>query len=230
MQICVIIPTLNEAENLTSLLPYLKKEVSGQDTIVVTDAGSTDATEFVCATNGVHFFPSPTPGRGPQMNAAVSAFPEADVYYFLHADTRPPLGFTQDITRGIKDGCPVGCYRFTFDSRHPLLAINAYFTRFKSLACRGGDQSLYVSKEVFTELNGFREGMRIMEDYDIIERVWDNYPFRVIPRNITVSARKYRANNYFRVQFANFIVFRMYRKGAEQQAMINRYRSLLNEW
>lgn len=229
MRICIIIPALNEASNLSSLLPFLKTEIKQGDVIVVSDAGSSDATQDVCLNHDVHFFPSPLPGRGPQMNAAAAEYSNVDVYYFLHADTRPPRGFVGDIKQGILDGFPVGCYRFTFDSHHPLLAINAYFTRFKSLACRGGDQSLYVTKQVFDELKGFRSDMRIMEDYDFIERVWGCYPFRIIPRNITVSARKYRANNYFRVQIANLIVFRMYKKGAPQQAMIDRYRSLLKE-
>lgn len=229
MRICVIIPTLNEAENLTSLLPYLKKEVIDEDLIVVADGGSTDDTESICNSYQVRYFASPRLGRGPQMNAAAAAFTEADIYYFMHADTRPPVGFVQDIVEAVGAGYPIGCYRFSFDSRHPLLAINAYFTRFKALACRGGDQSLFITKPAFNELNGFRDGMRIMEDYDIIKRAWEKFPFYIIPRNITVSARKYRANNYFRVQVANFIVFRMYLNGASQQDMIDRYRGLLKQ-
>lgn len=164
------------------------------------------------------------------MNAAVAAFPEADVFYFVHADTRPPRGFYHDITRSIQAGYPVGCYRFRFDTFHPLLSINAFCTRFNALACRGGDQSLYVKKAAFRELGGFGESMRIMEDYEFIERAQDRYPFRIIPRSIQVSARKYRANSWIRVQMANFRVFQMYRKGAEQQEMIDTYHRMLNPW
>lgn len=161
------------------------------------------------------------------MNAAVAAFPDADVYYFVHADTRPPNGFYADIVNNIKAGFPVGCYRFKFDSSHPLLAINAYFTRFNALACRGGDQSLYVTRQVFEKLNGYHPEMKIMEDYEFIERAQASYPFRIIPRNILVSARKYRANNYFKVQLANLKVFRMYKNGASQEEMIATYKKRL---
>ena len=70
----------------------------------------------------------------------------------------------------------------------------------------------------------------VMEDYDIIRRIWHlEIPFRVIPRAVTVSARKYRKNNYFRVQIANLLVFRMYRQGATEEAMISRYRAMLRD-
>lgn len=230
MFIHLIVPTLNEADNLRQLLPFLSNELEDKGKIIVTDAGSTDATRAVTEANGCIFFESPRPGRGPQMNAAVAAYPDADIYYFVHADTRPPKGFYQDVVQGVAAGDPVGCYRFRFDMFHPLLAINAYCTRFNALSCRGGDQSLYVTRQAFEELGGFNADMRIMEDYDFIERTQARFPFRIIPRNIEVSARKYRANNWFRVQMANLRVFRMYKNGAPQQVMIDTYRRMLKPW
>lgn len=223
----IIIPALNEAENLRLLLPYLCKELGDRGKIIVADGGSSDESEEVCQAFGATFFESPERGRGPQMNAAVAAYPEVDIYYFLHADARPPCGFYHDIVESIDLGFQVGCYRFTFDSPNPLLAINAFFTRFKPLPCRGGDQSLYMTREVFETLDGFDSSMLIMEDYDIIERARAQFSFRIIPKSVRVSARKYRANNYFKVQLANLTVFRMYRRGASQQAMIAKYQSML---
>ncbi|MEM7575179.1 MAG: glycosyltransferase [Bacteroidota bacterium] len=223
----LIIPAINEAKNLRALLPYLKRELGVNGKIIVADGGSTDASRRVCDELAVTFFASPQAGRGPQMNAAVMAYPDADLYYFLHADAQPPPGFYQDILNWTSAGFPVGCYRYTFDSSNPLLKINAFCTRFDALHCRGGDQSLYVTKAVYEELGGFCPQMRIMEDYDIIERAQARYPFKIMPRSLTVSARKYRLNNYFRVQLANLIVFRMYRKGASQEAMVRTYRRWL---
>ena len=70
-----------------------------------------------------------------------------------------------------------------------------------------------------------------MEDYDIIQRVWaSEFRFKVIPRDIMVSARKYRVNGWLRVQLANLKVFRMYKAGAEQEAMVQTYKSMLDPW
>lgn len=231
MKFHIIIPVLNEALNLRELLPLLEGELSAAGQITVADGGSTDGTDMVLARHpAVRHLRCTNCGRAFQMNqAARTDLGRFDVLYFLHADARPPQGFLREIRSSVRAGFPAGCFRFRFDSRHPLLAVNAFFTRFRGLACRGGDQSLYLTRSVFLELGGYRD-MKIMEDYDIIKRIWrEEIPFRVIPRSVTVSARKYRANNYFRVQIANLIVFRMYRKGASEEAMIYRYRSLLKE-
>jgi len=76
----LIIPALNEADNLRYLLPYLRVELAGRGRIIVSDGGSTDATPAVCRHYGVIHFSAPARGRGLQMNAAVTAFPTADVY------------------------------------------------------------------------------------------------------------------------------------------------------
>ena len=232
MRLHVIIPVLNEAGNLSELLPLLLAELPSTSHVTVADGGSTDNIVAVIGEfDRVRHLHCDRCGRAQQMNEAAGWERDRfDALYFLHADTRPPVGFYRDIQESIDSGYPVGCYRFKFDMFHPLLAINAYCTRFSGLACRGGDQSLYVTTAAFRELDGFRD-MRIMEDYDIIERIWEKeIPFRVIPRSVTVSARKYRANGWLRVQLANLKVFRMYKAGAPQEEMIHRYRTMLKPW
>jgi hypothetical protein len=153
-----------------------------------------------------------------------------DILYFIHADTRPPAGFRGDIVGSVLGGYDVGCYRFKFDMWHPMLSINAFCTRFEGLACRGGDQSLYLTTTAFQGLGGFSD-MKIMEDYDIIQRTWaSDYNFRIIPRSVLVSARKYRVNGWYRVQMANLKVFRMYKLGAPEEAMLRTYREMLDPW
>ena len=231
MRFHLVIPVLNEAENLRTLLPYLLAELAPNDLITVADGGSSDGTEQVLRSfPTVHHLRCAHRGRARQMNEAARRVDTADVLYFLHADTVPPAGFRQDIVASVLAGYAVGCYRFRFDMRHPLLSINAFCTRFRGLACRGGDQSLYLTAEAYRELGGYRD-MRIMEDYDIIERTWaSRFRFRVMPRSVVVSARKYRVNGWYRVQMANLKVFRMYKAGAPQEAMVNTYREMLDPW
>lgn len=232
MRLHLIIPVLDEADNLQTLIPYLLAETTPADQITIADGGSTDGTtQVLSAFPDVRHLRCSGRGRALQMNEAAAWNPDPnEVLYFLHADTRPPAGFRKDIISSIEAGYAVGCYRFKFDMWHPLLSINAYFTRFKGLACRGGDQSLFITREAFDDLGGFRD-MRIMEDYDIIQRVWaSKYEFRVVPRSILVSARKYRVNGWFRVQMANLKVFRMYKAGAPQEAMLETYRRMLDPW
>ncbi|PPK85440.1 rSAM/selenodomain-associated transferase 2 [Neolewinella xylanilytica] len=230
MRLHIVIPVVNEADQLRRLLPYLLDELNGRGSITVADGGSTDDTEEVVRRSGrVGYLACAATGRGRQMNEAAALHDDPDdVYYFVHADTRPPRGFYTDIRRSVADGSPMGCYRFRFDSENPLLAVNAFFTRFGGLACRGGDQSLFVARSAWEQLGGFDADMDIMEDYDIIQRARRlQLPFRVIPRAIVVSDRKYHANGWLRVQWANLRLFRMYQRGAPQREMVETYRRML---
>ncbi|MEM1269656.1 MAG: glycosyl transferase, partial [Bacteroidota bacterium] len=76
-------------------------------------------------------------------------------------------------------------------------------------------------------LGGYRDDFVIMEDYDLIQRLQEAGPFRIIPKNVVVSARKYATNSYLRVQIANLIVMSMYRLGASQERMAGTYRRML---
>jgi hypothetical protein len=95
--------------------------------------------------------------------------------------------------------------------------------------CRGGDQTLFVTRRLFDELGGYREEDVIMEEYYFIKRARERYPFKIIPKEVLVSARKYHMNGYFRVQIANLIAFNMFRFGFPQMRIAQTYRKLL-QW
>ena len=196
--------------------------------IIVSDGGSIDKTVSEAQAHGAKVYLSPKRGRASQMNfGALHA--TGDILYFVHADSRPPLEFGSDVLDSVKSGFPIGCYRFRFDSPQLLLSINSYFTRFDKLMFRGGDQTLFVTREVFEEVGGYDQDYKIMEEYDFIKRVRKKYRFRIIPRDVIVSARKYTDNSYLRVNFANFVVFSMFRLGYSQDRMLKTYYEMLKQ-
>ena len=225
--ISIIIPTYNEEENIKNLLPRLT-DSSGTmpHEIIVVDGGSTDQTVIRAKQLGATVIHSPKRGRAQQMNFGAQKA-TADLLYFVHADTLPPKTFVSDIHTAITDGFPIGCYRFEFNSPRKLLKLNAYFTRFDKMWCRGGDQTLFVTRSVFDELEGYCPRHLIMEEYDFIARARKKYPFKIMPKSVIVSARKYDNNGYLKVQFANLIVFNMYRLGFSQKKMLKFYRNML---
>jgi len=154
---------------------------------------------------------------------------QGNVLYFVHGDTLPPTCYMQSIEEALQEEYPIGCFRYQFQSNRKLLKINAFFTRFKMIWCRGGDQSLFIKKELFEEMKGYREEYKIMEDFEFILRARKIYPFKIIPKDMLVSARKYEENSYLRVQIANLIVFNMFRLGYSQEAMVQMYRRLLKQ-
>jgi len=228
LKLSIIIPTLNEAENIEKLIHRLKNCGCDQaHEIIVIDAGSTDNTIQLAKDAGAEAILSPTKGRAPQMNYGAKNA-TGDLLYFVHADSLPPKKFCKSINETLLNGSQIGGFRFKFDSDKKILAFNNWTTQFDKIFVRGGDQTIFVKRELFEELNGFDENFRIMEEYDFIERAQKKTPYKVIQRDVLVSARKYDNNSWLRVMLANTAVFTMYRLGCSQDRMVNTYKRMLD--
>lgn len=224
----VIIPTHNEAANIGRLVADLRRYApAGTVEILVVDAGSPDATAEVARQAGATVLHAPQPGRAVQMNyGAIHA--KGEVLYFVHADVGIHPDYVADIQAAISQGYEAGCYRFRFDSRHPLLRLNSYGTRFRGLMSRGGDQTLFVTRRLYGELGGFRERYVIMEDFDFIRRLREVATFLIIPKDVLVSARKYETNGWLRVQLANLTAFGLFFLNVPPPRIARTYKALLN--
>lgn len=224
--ISIIIPTYNEEEGIGKLISYLKRYAATETEIIVSDGGSDDATNKIAENAGALVFNSPDKGRAAQMNNG-AAKATGDIFYFVHADSFPPVTFCNDIREAIKKGFAFGRYQTRFDSHKFLLKLNAFFTRFDLFACYGGDQTLFITRDLFTQLKGFDASMRIMEDYEIVVRAKQIAEYCILPGKALVSARKYATNSWWQIQKANYTIVKMYRQGASQEAMIQRYKEML---
>lgn len=229
MTISIIIPTLNEADNIGPLLYHLNKSPDRNALeIIVADGHSVDGTVEKCQEFASARVISTARGRAVQMNEA-AMIASGEVLYFVHADTLPPLTFYSDIRTALEEGYDLGCYRFRFDSPRTLLKINNFFTRFDRMWVRGGDQSLFMTRDSFVALGGYRKEFVIMEEYDLIRRARESgLKFKVIPGEILVSARKYQGNSYLRVQLANLVAFNMFRFGFDPQRILSTYRRMIH--
>jgi len=230
MAISIIIPTYNEEKTIPDLLAHLSAGINHlkDAEILVIDGGSTDNTVEHISELGFKCIRSERKGRAAQMNVGAE-HSKNNILYFVHADSIPPASFADDISESLEMGFKSGCYRYKFDHYYtPLLRINAYCTRFDRIMVRGGDQTLFITRSLFDELGGFREDYRIMEDYDLIEKIQKSANFRIIQKDAIVSSRKYKDNGYFRVQIANLTVFMMYFAGASQEMMCHAYSNMLN--
>jgi rSAM/selenodomain-associated transferase 2 len=208
-KLSVIIPTYNEEERIQQLVEFIAEYGEDVCEIIVVDGGSKDNTCKKAMSQGAKILVSEVCARANQMNMGAKVA-TGNVLYFVHADVRLQPSFVADIKESIQLDYSSGCYRYQFDSTKWILKANAYCTRFSGLMCRGGDQTLFVIKEVFDQLNGFNEYYSTMEDYDFIVRLRKEYTFRIIPKNVVVSARKYATNSWLRVQISNLIAFIMF--------------------
>jgi rSAM/selenodomain-associated transferase 2 len=226
MKISIIIPAYNEENTILDLLHHLKCHANDKVLeILVVDGQSTDKTPDKVIEAGFQCIRSKRKGRAAQMNTGAKQA-AGSILYFVHADTFPPKTYANDILKAVRDGYESGCYRFCFDSDKWPLKINSWFTRFDFLMCRGGDQSLFIKRSVFEKLGGFKN-YDIMEDFEMIQRLRQRNGFRILPKNVVVSSRKYEKNSYFKVNFINLVIFVMFSFGASQRTMLHTYRQLI---
>ena len=108
-----------------------------------------------------------------------------------------------------------------------MLKLNSYFSRFGRFTCRGGDQTLFVTRALFDQLGGYDSYYVVMEDFDLIRRVQRRAQFQVMPKEAYISARKYDDNSYRRVTIANIIVFTMFRLGVSPQRLLRTYKRMV---
>lgn len=223
--VSIIIPVFNEEKNIGKLIAYLKENTAaGEAEFIVVDGGSQDQTvaEAEKAEAAVH--QSPKKGRAQQLNYGAKVA-KGEWLYFLHADSFPPVSFLNDIHKAIESGAGSGCFRLTFDRDHPALNFYAWFTRFDVDLFRFGDQSLFVEKKVFKDVNGFDEALVVMEDQEIVRRIKKRTQFRILPKSVTASARRYEEIGIFKLQLIFSIIVLLFYAGVKQETIVNFYRS-----
>lgn len=225
--ISIILPVLNEEKIIAEQINYLRAHGTHHVTeILVVDGGSTDNTVDLARKASATLLFSEKKSRAEQMNLGADKA-AGDILYFVHADTRPPMSFATDILSASQKGHPVGCYRYRFDSKHLLLRINAFCTRFSWSWCQGGDKTLYIPKALFLELGGFDPYYVVMEEYDFFKKLEGKAALHIIQKDALVSARKYQGRGWLRVQIANLIAFRQFRRGTHPQIIKDTYLRVL---
>jgi len=225
VDISIIIPTYNEESCIDKTLTTLSQLKSSHDhvkEIIVVDAQSTDNTQSLVSRHNSVILLSSEKGRPLQMNYGAKKA-KGSILYFLHADSIPPKDFDVYIVNAVKANHLAGCFRMRFDSNHPWMKFISWLTRFNSRACRGGDQSLFVSKTLFEEIGGYDESYKIFEDHEIIAKLYDKTNFKVIQKTLTTSARRFKDKGLLKLQLLFWAMYFKKWLGASPDALFEFY-------
>ncbi|WP_250433151.1 TIGR04283 family arsenosugar biosynthesis glycosyltransferase [Hanstruepera flava] len=247
-QLSIIIPVLNEADNIALLLNHLINNSSPKNSteIIIVDGGSTDGTlekvkAFVTSsvptfTVGMYREGEPKPdtqtnikllhspkGRAKQMNLGAK-HATGNILYFLHADSFPPKNFDALIINEIEKGNQAGCFRLQFDSKHWWLRLASWLTQFSWRACRGGDQSQFITKKLFDDIGGYDENYTIYEDNILINELYARKKFVVIQEKIKTSARLYQKHGVWKLQYHFWTIYVKKWFGASADELYNYYK------
>jgi rSAM/selenodomain-associated transferase 2 len=217
--IAVVVPVLNEAARIGRLLDDLAEQ--GFREVIVVDGGSDDATAEIVRGKGVTLIAAAR-GRGPQLNAGARAA-RGEVLLFLHADTRLPEGATDSIHALLdREDVVGGCFRLSFDERHPLLALYAAASALDSVFTTFGDQAFFVRARAFRDAGGFPD-WPFLEDVELRRRLKRRGRFVKANTRVVTAARRFHASGIVRQQFWNALILGAFLVGVPAQRLARWY-------
>ena len=227
MQLSVIIPVLNEAQNiahaLTRLVPLRARGVH----VIVVDGGSSDDTRMLAAPLADLVLASP-PGRAAQMNAG-AAVAHGDALLFLHADTTLPPNADALISAALRDR-HWGRFDVAVAGAHPLLPMiaAAMNLRSRSTGIATGDQAIFMRRATFDRTGGYAE-IPLMEDIDISKRLKHISRPACLRARVTTSGRRWEQRGVWRTIFLMWRLRLAFFLGADPHALALAYGYRANE-
>lgn len=219
MKVSVIIPALNEAENIEACLASVKHQ-QGDFEIIVVDGGSRDLTVEIARSCACTI--TSERGRGRQMNAG-ARLAQGEALLFLHSDSRLHPEALTALRRCLVDAeVAGGTFTLRFDSDRVLLRLYAFFTRFKPRPFHYGDQGIFVRRSAYDKLQGFKE-MPLMEDVDFLKRLGELGRTALIDLPVTTSARRFLKHGLVRQQLRNLVLVSLYGLGVKPETLAKWY-------
>jgi len=198
VSLSIIIPALNEAENMPSLLDRLQPLRQRGVEVIVVDGGSSDATTALSQPGADLVLTSP-PGRARQMNAGAAAA-RGEILCFLHADSRLPENADGLIVDGLaRARRSWGRFDVCIDGSHAMLKVIAWMINLRSrlTGIVTGDQGLFVTRSLFEAAGRFPE-IALMEDIAFSKKLRVYGPPLCIAHPLTTSGRRWEKHGLWR--------------------------------
>jgi len=223
--IAVVIPTLNEATRLESLLAALAEEPTPHE-VIVADGGSSDATRAVAEAAGAVVVVSP-PGRGRQLREGAERA-KADVLLFLHADSRFPQGGLAALADALarRPDCPGGNFRLVFDGDDRFSRwLDGFYAFIRARGFYYGDSAPFVRRSVYDALGGIRP-LALMEDYDFVRRLERaGRTCQVTESPLVTSSRRFHGRRPAAIVFGWLVIHALYYLGVDTDVLARLYDS-----
>ena len=220
--ISVIIPALNEADNIAETLLSIGQGNTIQ--VVVADGGSQDNTVSIAESLGAKVI-SVQPPRSKQMNRG-AATATGDVLLFLHADTRLPKNFDRLILDSLaQPGVAAGAFALGIDAPTPALRLIERIANWRSRFLRipYGDQGIFMLSRVFHEAGGFSD-LPIMEDFELIRRLRRKGDIITLSASVLTSSRRWQNLGILKTTLINQLVVIAYYMGIPPKTIARLYR------
>lgn len=198
MKLSIIVPILNEADELPGLLAHLVPQAHHGTEAIFADGGSRDGSAGIVERAGFKLVRT-ADGRARQMNAA-AGLATGDILVFLHADTRLPPDAATAITRALATRRHAwGRFDVTINGRPLMLHIISRLMNVRSrlTGIATGDQAIFMTRQAFDTIGGFPD-QALMEDIEISKRLLKITRPACITRHVQTSGRRWETRGVWR--------------------------------
>jgi len=219
----IIIPTINEANNLPLLLSDLST-IHKEGEIIIVDCGSEDKTIDLANIYGAKVFKSKEKNRGLQLDMGANNS-SGDWLIFLHADSRLTHDWFREINSVLKrDKNYIYYFKFKIYHKKMIFRVLEILVNIRSKFFKQpyGDQGLIIHKTNYFKNNGFRK-IPLMEDVDFLRRLKNKKDLKQLNLPIFISSRKWERTNIFLQALKNWNLRRRWLKGESIKSIYSDY-------
>lgn len=206
--VSIIVPILNEANNLPHLFTYIAGLNPLPQQIILVDGGSNDdsfewAQKFIADLNNSNQSAinwqvvKSQAGRARQMNKGAS-LATSDILLFLHADTELPTHAVADIQTAMQKS-EWGRFNVKLNSRQPMLWVVSHMINLRSrlTSIATGDQAIFITRKLFEQVGGYPQ-QALMEDVELCKQLKAKSKPACLKTKVITSARRWEQHGICR--------------------------------
>ncbi len=229
MEISVIIPTFNEELTIGKTLEALARLVN-VDEIIIVDGGSADKTlevvEKYKRAKKLKIVNFTEANRGKQLHEGTK-HASGEIFWFLHADTRPVLGCARQIKAFMRyEEIVGGNFEVVFDGKSRWARfLTKLYPQLRAIGLIYGDSAIFARRSIYEKIRGYKP-LPLFEDVDFYKRLQKKGQFKHINLPVTTSSRRFE-NRSFIWTFARWSVFQgLYWIGLPPRILAKGYKAI----
>ena len=227
-QVSIIVPVLDEAEQIESALRALQPLRADGHEVLIVDGGSADRTTEHFGEGVDHVLRTP-PGRAHQMNVGASAAC-GSVLVFLHVDTRLPPNGVNEILAAVEHR-EWGRFDVKLSGAHPSFRLIERLISLRSRWCgiATGDQAIFVRREAFQAAGGYPE-IPLMEDVSLSKLLRRRSPPACLHAKVETSSRRWETQGIIATVLLMWVLRAAFALGVAPERLAAWYRMPRGNW
>ncbi len=220
--ISVVIPTLNEADELPETLRRAQA-VPEVTEIIVVDAGSSDSTCEIARAHNCTLLEC-EPNRGRQLRQGAEKA-EGDIILLLHADTWLPEDAGRAVIECLSQPLVVGGgFHKTFREGAGYIPFSRLRLEFFCRALKSiyGDQGIFVRHETLEAVGGVPD-IPLMEEFELCKKLSSQGRLALAKATVQTSSRKFAREGALTTYWRMTVCTIRYWLGASPEKLVKTY-------